>query len=33
MCPVCWGLSPEESVKRIEQEVIPFYPLGCYKEC
>jgi len=30
-CPTNWGLNPAESLKRIEQEVIPYYPLGVFK--
>lgn len=31
MCPTYWGLSPEKSVKRIEEEVVKTYPLGVIK--
>lgn len=31
-CPTNWGLSVQESVKRIETEMIPYFPLGVYKE-
>jgi len=31
-CPTYWGLSPVESMKRIEGEVIKEYPLGIVKE-
>jgi len=30
-CPTNWGLSPAESLRRIEQEMIPQYPLGVFK--
>jgi 2-oxoglutarate ferredoxin oxidoreductase subunit beta len=30
-CPTNWGLSPEESLKWIENEMIPYFPLGDYK--
>ena len=30
-CPTNWGLTPVEGLKRIEKEMIPFYPLGVYK--
>ena len=32
MCPVGWGVSCEESIKWIEDNVIKFYPLGVLKE-
>jgi len=31
-CPTNWGLSPMASVKRIEAEMIPYFPLGVFKE-
>ncbi len=31
-CPTNWGLSPIEANKRIEEEIIPYYPLGIFKE-
>lgn len=31
-CPTNWGLSPLEAVKRLEEEMIPYYPLGTFKE-
>ena len=31
-CPTNWGLSPIEANKRIEDEIIPYYPLGIFKE-
>jgi len=31
-CPTNWGLSPLASVKRIEEEMIPHFPLGVFKE-
>ncbi len=30
-CPTNWGLSPKEAMKRLEDEMIPYYPLGVYK--
>ena len=29
-CPTNWGLNPVESMKRIEKEMIPHYPLGVF---
>lgn len=31
-CPTNWGLSPEESMKFISEKMIPYYPLGVYKD-
>ena len=31
-CPTYWGLSPLESMKRIEDEVVKTYPIGVIKE-
>ena len=31
-CPTNWGLPPLEAVKRIETEMIPYFPLGVFKE-
>ncbi len=30
-CPTNWGMSPVESLKRIQEETIKYYPLGEYK--
>ncbi|MBF7082070.1 2-oxoglutarate oxidoreductase [Desulfallas sp. Bu1-1] len=30
-CPTNWGLSPLEALKWLEQNMIPYYPLGEYK--
>ncbi len=30
-CPTNWGLSPRESNKWLEQEMMPYYPLGVTK--
>jgi 2-oxoglutarate ferredoxin oxidoreductase subunit beta len=30
-CPTNWGLTPLESMERIEKEIIPYYPLGEFK--
>lgn len=32
MCPVYWGMSPEEAVERVEGNVIKQYPLGVIKD-
>ena len=31
-CPTNWGLSPAEAINRLQNEVIPYYPLGVYKD-
>lgn len=31
-CPTNWGLTPLESIKRLQDEMIPYYPLGVYKD-
>ncbi len=31
-CPTNWGLSPTEAIERLRNEVIPYYPLGVYKD-
>lgn len=31
-CPTNWGLSPVEAIKRLQNDMIPYYPLGVYKD-
>ncbi|MGE4354416.1 MAG: thiamine pyrophosphate-dependent enzyme [Oscillospiraceae bacterium] len=31
-CPTNWGLSPVEAMKWLEENMIPYYPLGVFKE-
>ena len=31
-CPTNWGLSPTQSIKRLQDELIPYFPLGVLKE-
>ena len=31
-CPTDWGLKPLEAIKRVEDELIPYYPLGIFKD-
>ncbi|MGI6316694.1 MAG: thiamine pyrophosphate-dependent enzyme [Christensenellales bacterium] len=31
-CPTNWGMSPKEALNWVEEKMIPYYPLGCYKE-
>ncbi len=32
ICPTNWGMSPVESMKWLEENMIPYYPLGVYKD-
>ena len=31
-CPTNWGLSPEKSIAWLEENMLPYYPLGVYKD-
>ena len=31
-CPTNWGLSPMKAMNWLEQNMIPYYPLGVYKD-
>ena len=31
-CPTNWGKTPVEAVKFVKEEMIPYYPLGVYKD-
>lgn len=31
-CPTNWGLSPEDALKFVEDKMIPYYPLGVFKD-
>ncbi len=31
-CPTNWGLSPVDAIKRLQNDMIPYYPLGVYKD-
>lgn len=31
-CPTNWGMSPEESMERVRSEMIPYFPLGVFKD-
>lgn len=31
-CPTNWGLEPVEAVKWLKENMIPYYPLGCYQD-
>ncbi len=30
-CPTNWGLTPPEALKWVEDNMVPYYPLGDYK--
>ncbi|MBN1581781.1 MAG: 2-oxoglutarate oxidoreductase [Anaerolineae bacterium] len=30
-CPTNWGMSPIESIKFVEEKMLPYYPMGDYK--
>ena len=31
-CPTNWGMTPEAALRWIEEKMIPYYPLGVYKD-
>ena len=31
-CPTNWGLSPVEAMGFVKDKMIPYYPLGVYKD-
>ena len=31
-CPTNWGLTPDKALKGLEENMIPYYPLGVYKD-
>ena len=31
-CPTNWGLTPQNALKWIDEKMIPYYPLGVYKD-
>jgi len=31
-CPTNWGMTPDEALARIGREVVPYFPLGVYKD-
>jgi 2-oxoglutarate ferredoxin oxidoreductase subunit beta len=31
-CPTNWGMTPEESMKWVDDKMVPYYPLGVYKD-
>lgn len=31
-CPTNWGMTPVQALDRVRNEMIPYYPLGVFKE-
>ena len=31
-CPTNWGLAPDKALAWLEENMIPYYPLGVYKD-
>lgn len=31
-CPTNWGLSPQDAIKWLDENMLPYYPLGVYKD-
>ena len=31
-CPTNWGMTPENALKWVDEKMIPYYPLGVYKD-
>ena len=31
-CPTNWGMTPDDALKWVEEKMIPYYPLGVYKD-
>ena len=31
-CPTNWGMTPEAALKWIETDMLPYYPIGVYKD-
>ena len=31
-CPTNWGMTPQKALKWVEENMIPYYPLGVYKD-
>ena len=32
VCPTNWGMSPVEAIDRLQKEMVPYYPLGVYRD-
>jgi 2-oxoglutarate ferredoxin oxidoreductase subunit beta len=31
-CPTNWGMTPEQALKWVDSDMLPYYPLGVYKD-
>ena len=31
-CPTNWGMTPQKALEWIDEKMIPYYPLGVYKD-
>ncbi len=31
-CPTNWGMTPEEAMEWLQDKMIPYYPLGVYRD-
>ena len=31
-CPTNWGMTPSQALKWVDEKMIPYYPLGVYKD-
>lgn len=31
-CPTNWGMSPKDAIKWLQDNMLPYYPLGVYKD-
>ena len=31
-CPTNWGMTPEKALTWLEENMLPYYPLGVYKD-
>ena len=31
-CPTNWGMTPVDALKWVEEKMLPYYPLGVYKD-
>ena len=31
-CPTNWGMTPQQALKWVESDMLPYYPLGVYKD-
>ena len=31
-CPTNWGMTPEKALDWVREKMIPYYPLGVYKD-